>query len=72
MTELCRICFRPTTIQDGGCPCWGDGSSESELECFRLGLAHRDAQLANQSADLAKALARAEAADFENKASRKS
>lgn len=55
MADLCRVCFRPTTIQEDGCPCWGDGSPESELDCFRLGVAYRDAQLAAKSAALAAA-----------------
>lgn len=61
MADLCRICFKPTTIEPDGCPCWGDGSPESELDCFRLGVAHRDAELAS-------ALQRAEAAERQNQA----
>jgi hypothetical protein len=48
--ETCRICFKTTDFSSEGCPCYGDGSAESELDCFRLGVKARDEQLSAATA----------------------
>ena len=44
MADLCPVCSREFVL--GGCPIYGAGDVESELECARLGLQLRDAKLA--------------------------